>query len=504
MLSSINSISSLSLADSCAGLVALFVVWYLLSAITTWYRLRHVPGPFIASFSYLWMAKCIIFNTLYEDVGGLRKYGKLTRTGPNTVVTSDPEVLRRISSARTKYTKNEWYAAATFSPEHETMVTLLDNHDHDKLKAKTASGYNGRENPDLEVAINSQIAHLIDVIRRKHLTTNSHFCNVDFAPLSRYFTLDVITRLAYGRPFGFLDADGDLYEYTTQLDRSMKAMSLAQEIPFFRSIAFSHFLFGLFGPKPTDEKGVGKIMALTQKIIDEKFKDSTPTKDMMGSFIRHGMTKKECGDEAMLQMLAGSDTTAVSIRVTLMYIMATPRVYSRLKGLIKQCLDRGEVSSPITFEEAQKLSYLQAVILEGLRIRNPVTYGHYKNVPPEGDIIDGIFVPGGTAIGHNTLALTRTEGIFGEDVDVFRPERFLECDKEKKVEMERAIDTVFGGGRWMCAGKPVAFMELNKIFFELLRVFDLQLIYPNKAWDETLCFTIFHKNMWVRITEAEM
>lgn len=58
-------------------------------------------------------------------------------------------------------------------------------------------------------------------------------------------------------------------------------------------------------------------------------------------------------------MIAGTDTTAGAIRSTLMYIMATPRVYSRLKSMIKQCVERNEVSSPISYGEAQKLPYLQ-------------------------------------------------------------------------------------------------------------------------------------------------
>ncbi|KAI1418553.1 cytochrome P450 [Hypoxylon sp. FL1857] len=503
MLLSIDDLGSINPVHAGLGLVALFVVWYAVSAIIAWYRLRHIPGPFLASFSYLWMTKSILLGTLEKDFSGLRKYGGLARTGPNSIVTNDPEILRKIASARTKYTKHDWFAAATFHPDHRTMITILDNLSHDKLKAKTAGGYNGRENPDLEIAVDSQIAHFIDVVRRKHLTTKDRIRDVDFAVLSRYFTLDIITRLAYGKAFGFLDADGDLYGYTGQIDQLLKAQNLAQELPFFRRVVFSKFFFGLFGPKPSDAEGVGRIMGVTGKIIEERFQEPKPTKDMIGSFIRHGMTKKECADEAMLQIQAGSDTTAVAIRTTLLYIMSTPRVYSRMKSMIKECLDRKEVSTPITYEEAQRLPYLQAVILEGLRMRIPVTYGHYKQTPPEGDTINGIFIPGGTAIGHNSLALTRTESIFGDDVDTFRPERFLECDEEKKAEMERAIDIVFGNGRWMCAGKPIAFMELNKVFFELLRVFDFQLIYPTRAWEETFYFIPFHRHMWVRITEAE-
>lgn len=254
-----SNMGSLSLVVIGIGSVCLFTVWYIVSAVATWYRLRHVPGPYLASFSHMWMAKAVLFNTLYEDLKSLGKYGGLARIGPSTIVTSDPDVLRRIASARTKYLKSKWYSAATFSPEHNTMITALDNYSHDKLKAKTAKGYSGRENPDLEIAVNSQVARLIETIRRKHLTTKSRFCDTEFASLSRYFTLDVITRLAYGEPFGFLDAD-NLYGYIRGVDKSTKAMTLSQEIPFFRQIVFSRTFFRLFGPRPSDERGVGKIM----------------------------------------------------------------------------------------------------------------------------------------------------------------------------------------------------------------------------------------------------
>jgi len=95
------------------------------------------------------------------------------------------------------------------------------------------------------------------------------------------------------------------------------------------------------------------------------------------------------------------------------------------------------------------------------------THGHYKLVPRGGDTISGYFLPEGTGVGHNIAAIMRKEAIWGDDVDTFRPERFLECGKEKRDEMDRAVDAAFGGGRWMCAGRPIAFMELNKLTFEV-------------------------------------
>lgn len=102
-----------------------------------------------------------------------------------------------------------------------------------------------------------------------------------------------------------------------------------------------------------------------------------------------------------------------------------------------------------------------------MRIR-PVATGTFgKEVPPEGDVINGYFVPGGTTIGPNLSSLMRSKALFGEDADIFRPERFLEADQTTRAEMQRNVELVFGYGRWMCAGKSIAWLELNKTLFEV-------------------------------------
>jgi cytochrome P450 len=90
-----------------------------------------------------------------------------------------------------------------------------------------------------------------------------------------------------------------------------------------------------------------------------------------------------------------------------------------------------------------------------------------KLVPPQGDTLKGYHVPGGTKIAWNLWSLLRSKSMFGEDSYLFRPERWLEVDSERKLEMERHVELIFGYGRYMCAGKTVAFMELNKFYFEV-------------------------------------
>jgi cytochrome P450 len=90
-----------------------------------------------------------------------------------------------------------------------------------------------------------------------------------------------------------------------------------------------------------------------------------------------------------------------------------------------------------------------------------------KLVPPQGETIQGVFIPGGTLMGMNIPSLLRSTEVFGPDAGRFRPERWLEVPDKRRVEMEREVEMMFGTGRWMCAGKPIAFMELYKTFFEV-------------------------------------
>ena len=96
-----------------------------------------------------------------------------------------------------------------------------------------------------------------------------------------------------------------------------------------------------------------------------------------------------------------------------------------------------------------------------------------KKVPKGGDTIEGMFVPEGTRIAHSTWAVQR-DLIYGDDVEIFRPERWIEADEERLLRMEQTLDLIFGHGRWGCLGKLVAFIELNKIFVEVSRLwFDI-------------------------------
>ncbi|KAK4205493.1 cytochrome P450 [Triangularia verruculosa] len=496
----------LSNTTTCGLVAATITVWYIVTSFMAWYRLRHIPGPRLAKFSYLWEFHTIITGRVQDRYLNLRDYGPLVVVGPGTIVTDDAEVLRRTMAARGSYSRSMWYAAAKFTPDSDNMASQLETAAHDILKAKTAGPYAGRETEGgLERAVDVQIVRLIDLVRRKYVSRGDELRSIDFAQLSRYFTMDVISSLLFGKAWGHLDEGVDVLGWVGTMDKLIPLMFLNMEMPLFRSILISKYgLLGLVGPKPTDKSGLGVIMRHVNGIIGQHFANKDkPTKDMMGGFIRNGMTRSECEGEAILAIFAGNDTTASTIRGTMLHLMATPHAYARFKKEIKEAIKQGKVSSPITSEESQRLPYTQAVMWEGFRIGNAVTFGHYKRVPKGGDTIHGHYLPEGTIIGHNTIALTHNRKIFGQDADIFRPERFLECDAEKKGEMLRALEIVFGGGRWTCSGKNVAMAELHKVPFELMRAFGFQIVNVHRPVKETSYITKLHDDMFVRISEAD-
>lgn len=50
-------------------------------------------------------------------------------------------------------------------------------------------------------------------------------------------------------------------------------------------------------------------------------------------------------------------------------------------------------------------------------------------MPPQGVVNGGQFFPDGTVIGMNPWIINRNQSIFGENADVWRPERWLDDDK---------------------------------------------------------------------------
>lgn len=66
--------------------------------------------------------------------------GSLARIGPNTLVTSDPEQMRKMLGVRTQYKRSDWYVAMRLDPSRDNVLSERNDEKHNELRAKMAAG----------------------------------------------------------------------------------------------------------------------------------------------------------------------------------------------------------------------------------------------------------------------------------------------------------------------------------------------------------------------------
>ncbi|EFQ36553.1 benzoate 4-monooxygenase cytochrome P450 [Colletotrichum graminicola M1.001] len=446
--------------------------YLVIATVRSCVRLWHLPGPFLCSLSYwpMFRIRCYGSRAFSEYARLTAQYGKLVRIGPNDLITSDPVLIRRMSAAKSTYERSSWYKATRLDPYHDMMGSVLDKSVHHSLRTKLSPGYLGKDIPGLEASIDAGIAELVDLIRQKHTQVSGTPDSrpVDFGRLADLYAMDARSRMSFGRAIGLLQKDTDIFGLIRTSNLAIDVLQFFTDIPALQMIFTSNFVLGLLGPKPTDVSGFGKIMGLAQQHVVTRFDpDAKDEPDLLGSFLRRGLDRRSAQSEIMFPMVAGSDTAAKAIKWTMQYLLWSPSTYESLEKEIMVAISDGAISEPITNAEAQKLPLLQAVIYEALRVHPPFTGLLMKQVGPEGDMYEGKFLPPGTRVGHDTWSATHDKQLFGEDADTFRPERWLEADAAMAKEWKQRTELVFGTGRWQCAGKAVALIELNKIFVEV-------------------------------------
>lgn len=71
---------------------------------------------------------------------------------------------------------------------------------------------------DLEHRIDMRLEDFCNLINKKYLSTDKEIKPMDLAITIAYLTMDVITDLAFGAPFGYIKEDKELFNYFRELE----------------------------------------------------------------------------------------------------------------------------------------------------------------------------------------------------------------------------------------------------------------------------------------------
>jgi hypothetical protein len=136
-----------------------------------------------------------------------------------------------------------------------------------------------------------------------------------------------------------------------------------------------------FAPKG---KGPGFVDEYANQLIESRRNEKIETEgpsDFIGKFMAiqsespEKMKDKDIRNSAFANIAAGSDTTSITLSGILYHLLKNPKTMEKLRKELDDAAIKGTISDPITFQEAQALPYLQAVIKEGFTMPRVVPKG---------------------------------------------------------------------------------------------------------------------------------
>ncbi|KAK4107230.1 cytochrome P450 [Canariomyces notabilis] len=401
--------------------------------------LAHIPGPFWARASGIPSWLHAIRGTrhiwLWQQ---FQIYGDRIRPNPNTVLFCDPEAYADIYGMKSNVRRSHFYTALKRNSRENTTLNTIDVAEH--------AG------------------------RRKLL-------NLCFTEKSLHtLVFDIMGDLCFGRSFDIKEPG----------ENPLKAVPhfIAEYMKFYYPMCRSPFLNLLVWLKPRGLNRLFELIAppnvrhyndfvhssVTSRIALQEKQASLPEHERrqdMFYFLANardpdtGLPVYQEDDlraESSLLIIAGFDTTAVSLSGIFFYLTGDPR---RLQKLVDEI--RTTFASTDEIVHGPKLlgcEYLRAFIDEGMRLTPSGPCELPREVLRGGILIKGEYYPEGTVVATVPWVSSRNSNVFG-DAEVFRPERWIVDEsagvtKETimitvartlhRLDVRRAPGSTFGGG----------------------------------------------------------
>jgi len=168
--------------------------------------------------------------------------------------------------------------------------------------------------------------------------------------------------------------------------------------------------------------------------------------------------------------VAGADTTVGALACFTLAMLKFPAAQRAAQAELDAVVGRERLP---TFADLERAPYVHALVKEVLRwgIIVPMGFPHRLNAE-EDDMYQGWRIPRNTLLMPNAWAMSRDKEVYGEDVEVFRPERFLAMSQKQQTALGYG-SPVFGFGGRVCLGQHVAYATLVIQIASILTTFDV-------------------------------
>lgn len=434
--------------------LALAVTAYLIQTLWKVQKspLSRLPGPWYSKYTniilrfYTLTGRRIFYtDALHQQFGGV------VRISPTEVAIADISAVSQIHKIGAGFLKSTFYQKMT--PTREPGIfAMRDPHAHAarrKLFARAFSNSSLRMNWEGDVRRKAELT-----VQKIKDDASSAEKGADVLKWWTLMATDVIAHLSFGESFNMVEL-GKQTPYIDALQAALLGGVLRAEAPLLHTIL-----------RNTPMKRAQQIATADDVVYDygalairNMRNGSGNIQNLFGQMLaacdsqeKVALTDKDVREEAGNLIVAGSDTTAITLTYLVWAVLKQPNLQARLEEEVAR------LSDELGMAELETAPILNSVIEETLRLYGAAPGALPRVVPQQGLTVNGYLIPGGVEVSTQAFTLHRDPSIFADPLQ-FDGLRFL--DKSNMTTKQKAAYMPFGGGSRVCIGLHLAWMELR-------------------------------------------
>ncbi|KAH7032560.1 cytochrome P450, partial [Microdochium trichocladiopsis] len=241
------------------------------------------------------------------------------------------------------------------------------------------------------------------------------------------------------------------------------------------------------------QENIVKIRSLCESIIQERIDHPKPDANDLLNVMIHGIDK-ETGEKLGFDNVCyqiptllggGYETTSSTLSFLFYFLCDTPQALRKAQAEVDEVIG----DKVLTYDMLPNLKYLDACIKETLRMQHPVSL--LTRFSTKDTVIGGkYFIRKGQMVSGIWRHFHRDKNAWGEDADVYRPERMLDAEFQKMPpnawKPVSADHKTLAGLRWRygdglraCIGRGFAEQEMLICLAMVLQKFDIEKVDPD-------------------------
>ncbi|KAI9345054.1 cytochrome P450 [Pilaira anomala] len=459
--------------------VALSLIYFIQDRILKPPRhLRHLPYlSYFGTLKSLWKGESIwdrqhrLHLPLIESENNNGLFLELSKNGWVVQVAS-PDTAKRV------LLKHDMFPKAALSHERKGALSskflvgpniVMLNGQHWKDQRKVA-------NPAFRRSMPVKLFGDLTVEMFKVMEASSEVVNV--SDLMERWTLEAIGRAGFGFKFNAISDNGNEWVKTyNSINDGIR------DPLFFLFPSLDTTFLWIFPERKRVHREWDKFSNMLSTIIQHKkemIKNGIKNdaledneRDLLSLMIESGnednsaLSDEELMSNLCIFFLAGHDTTANALSFAIHYLAENQDVQEKARQEAISILGDEPCDILPTLEDTKKMTYINQIMKETLRIRGPVAK-IVDRIAAEDTVLSDTFIPKGTLLTVNIFDIQHSSTIWN-DPDTFNPDRFAEDGERNRSAGEGWSWLPFGNGARQCIGMNFSLNEQRVMLSMLLR-----------------------------------